>query len=88
MIFSWKIVKYSNHLNTEDLNTRIIRIPESMGSGIQMVKLENWLFSVQFSDHHLNTRPFDKQTQIYHLNTRPVLYSNGYHIGEVVDINT
>ena len=38
----------------------------------------NRLFSVRFSDHHLNTGPFDNQTQIYHLNTRLVRYSDGY----------
>ena len=38
----------------------------------------NRLFSVQFSDHHSNTGPFDNWTQIYHLNTRQVRYSDGY----------
>ena len=33
-------------------------------------------FSVRFSDHHFNTRPFDKRTQIYHLNNRLVGYSD------------
>ena len=40
-------------------------------------------FSVRFSDHHLNTKPFDNQTQIYHLNTKLVQYSDGYCIGPV-----
>ena len=40
----------------------------------------NRLFSVQFSDHHLNTGPFDNQTQIYHSNIRLVQYSDGYCI--------
>ena len=35
-------------------------------------------FSVQFSDQHSNTGPFDNQTQIYHLNARLVQYSDGY----------
>ena len=37
-------------------------------------------FSVQFSDHHLNTRPFDNRTKIYYPNTRLVQYSDGYCI--------
>ena len=37
-------------------------------------------FSAQFSDHHLNTRPFDNWTQFYHLYTRLVQYSDGYCI--------
>ena len=37
-------------------------------------------FSVRFSDHHSNTRPFDNQTQIYHLNIRLVWYLDGYCI--------
>ena len=44
--------------------------------------MDNWdheqAFSVQFSGHHLNTRPFDNQTQIYHSNTRLVWYSDGH----------
>ena len=40
----------------------------------------NRLFSVRFSDHHLNTWPFDNRTQMYHLNTRLVQYSDGYCI--------
>ena len=36
------------------------------------------LFSVQFSDHHSTTGPFDNRTQIYHSNTRLVWYSDGY----------
>ena len=61
--------------------------------GIQMVKscdladhLNNGhfgsrsgFFSVCFSDHHLNTGPFDNRTQINHLNTRLVRYSDGYY---------
>ena len=35
-------------------------------------------FSVWFLDHHLNTGPFDNQTQIYLLNTCLVQYSNGF----------
>ena len=54
-------------------------ILDSMGVRYSNVKI-TWLcrtfwtrdiiFSVRFSDHHLNTRPFDNRTQIYHLNTR------------------
>ena len=40
----------------------------------------NRQFSVCFSDHYSNTRPFDNQTQIYHLNTSLVLYKDGYFI--------
>ena len=35
-------------------------------------------FSVRFSDHHLNTGPFDNPTQIYHLNTTLVGHPDGY----------
>ena len=38
----------------------------------------NRLFSVWFSNHFLNFRPFDNQTQIWHLNARLVRYSDGY----------
>ena len=38
----------------------------------------NRLLLVWFWDHHLNTKPFDNQTQIYHLNTILVRYSDGY----------
>ena len=34
----------------------------------------NRLFSFQFSDCHLTTKPFDNWTQIYHLNTRLVRF--------------
>ena len=37
-------------------------------------------FSVQFSDHHWNTRTLDNQTKIYHFNTRLVRYLDGYCI--------
>ena len=40
----------------------------------------NILFSVQFSDCHSNTGPFDNRTQIYLLNTRLVWYSDAYCI--------
>ena len=40
----------------------------------------NKLFPVQFSDHHLNTGPFDNQAHIYHLITRLVRHSVGYCI--------
>ena len=53
-------------------------------SNIQMVKSRD--IQIQdisdhkpaFSDHHLNTEPFDNQTQISHLNNRLVQYSDGY----------
>ena len=38
----------------------------------------NRLFSVWFSHHYLNIRPFDNWTQIYHLNTRLIRYSDGH----------
>ena len=46
-----------------------------LNTGILNHKLD---FLVRFSDRHLNTGPFDNQTQIYHLNTRLVQYSDGY----------
>ena len=84
---------YSNHLNTEHLNTRFIWIPDSMGvqySNGKVIWLGRpfeyrtcWtvtrLFSVRFSDHHSNSGPFDNWTQIHHLNTRIVRYSDGYY---------
>ena len=68
------------------------RIPDSMGVRYSNGKVTwlggpfkyqtfwtiNRLFSVRFSDHHLNTGPFDNWTLIYHLNTRLVSYSDGY----------
>ena len=35
-------------------------------------------FLIRFSDHHLNTKSFDNQTQFYHLNTGLVQYLDGY----------
>ena len=44
---------------------------------IQDISDHNQAFSVRFSDHHLNTGPFDNPTHIYHLNTRLVRYWGG-----------
>ena len=86
------LIKYNNHLNTVHLNTVFIWIPDIVGVRYSNGKVTwlggpfkyrtfwtiNWLFSVRFSDHHLNTEPFDNRTQIYHLNTRLVQFSDGY----------
>ena len=40
--------------------------------------LESVYCTSLFSDHHLNTGPFDNRTQINHSNTRLVQYSDGY----------
>ena len=78
--------------DTGHLNTRFIWIQDSMGVWYSNGKVTwlggpfkyrtfwtiNTLFSVRFSDHLLNTRPFENRTQIYHSNTRLVWYSDGY----------
>ena len=66
-----KKLDYSNHLNTEHLNTWFIWIPDSMGVWYSNGKL-TWLAD------HSNAIYFDKPTQIYHSNTRLVRYSDGY----------
>ena len=86
-------VYYSNHLNTKHLNTRFIWIPDSMVVQYSNCKVTwlgqpfeyhtfwttNRLFSVRFSNHHLNTGPFDNRKHLYHWNTRLVWwYSDGY----------
>ena len=87
--------EYSNHLNTEHLNTRCIWKLNSMGDRYSNGKVKwlggpfkyrtlgtiNRLFSVWFSDHHSNTGPFDYQAQIYHFCTRLVRHSEGYFNG-------
>ena len=56
--------------------------------GYQIFLTTNKAFSVRYSDHHLNTRPFGNQTQIYHLKTKLVWYSDGYCTGiQMVEIN-
>ena len=62
--FVFGFCQYSNHLNTEHLNTRFIYIPDSMGvrysnvlvdhSNTGHFGLQTGFFS-QFQDHHLNT---------------------------------
>ena len=42
------------------------------------------LFSVPYSDFHLNTGLFDNRIQIYHTNTRQVRYLNGYCISYLI----
>ena len=82
-------------------NSITVTIRIQLPSGIQMVVMwpcrpfeyrifltTNRAFSVQYSDHHLNTRPFGNQTQIYHLKTKLVRYSDGYCTGiQMVEIN-
>ena len=61
----------SNHLNTEHLNTGTIGVRYSNGIVTYLggpFKYQTFwtikrLCSVEFSDHHLNTRPFDNQTK-------------------------
>ena len=77
---TFEITYFSNHLNTEYLNTVFIWIPDNMGVRYSTEKVM-WLsrpfeyqtikrlYSVRFSDHHSNTGPFDNRTYIYLSNT-------------------
>ena len=84
----YNFVKYSNHLNTKHLihlntgqNGSLVFECQSQVAW-RTIQIPNILdhkqaFSVRFSDHHLNTRPFENPTHIYHLSTRLVRYSDG-----------
>ena len=91
-IWNLNFFKYSWDLYTVTIWILNTWIPDSMGVQYSNGKVTwlgrpfkyqtiwtiNSLFSIQFSDNHLNTGPFDNRTQIYHLNTRLVWHSDGY----------
>ena len=74
------------------LYTVTIWIPDTMGvwysNGWSFEYRTFWtinrLFSFQFSDCHLTTKPFDNRTQIYHLNTGLVRFFFKQNMSEFV----
>ena len=64
--------------NLARISVGVVRFVSRMASD-SLSKLYQ-AFLVRFSDHHLDTGPFDNWTQIYHLNIGLVRYSDGYCI--------